>query len=107
MSSPPRRYKSRRASAHRSGARRIRRLVHLWTAQCEDHLGHDGDGDLLGTLSADIDADRGMDALDLLVAEAGLLQALRALGVIAPGAQRADIETRRAHGQLQSFIVDV
>src|SRR5262245_3155932 len=106
MSSPPRRYKSRQRR-RRSDARRVCRLVHLWTAQCEDHLGHDRDGDLLRTLSANIDADRRMDAPDLLVAVAGLLQALRALGVIAPGAQRAHVETLRAHGQLQSFIVDV
>src|SRR5262249_10582569 len=85
---------------HRSGARRVRRLVHLWTPQREDHLGHDGDGDLLGALSANIDADRAMDALDLFVAESSLLQALRALGVIAPRAQRADIKALRAHREL-------
>ena len=41
-----------------SGARRVCRFVHLGTAQGEHQLGHDGDGDLLRALGADVDADR-------------------------------------------------
>ena len=41
------------------------------------------------------------------LAEAGLLEALRALGMIAPGAQRADVEAVRAHGELQRLVVDM
>ena len=48
-----------------------------------------------------------MDAGDLLLAEAGIRQSLRALGVIAPGAQRADVEAVRAHGELQGLVVDM
>src|SRR6476659_7592779 len=73
-----------------SSARGVCRLVHLGAAQCEHQLGHDGDGDLLRALGADVDADRRMDAFDLGVGETGLLQALGALGVVAPGAERAD-----------------
>ena len=88
-------------------ARRVCRLVHLGPAQGEHQLGHDGDGDLLRALRADVDADRRVDARDLVVAEAGRLQALGALGVVAPGAERADVEAVRAHGELERLVVDV
>src|SRR5215510_14743574 len=82
-------------------------LVFLGPAQCQHQLRHDGDGDLLRRLGADIEADRAMDAGDFRVAEAGRLEALLALGMVAIGTERADVETGGAHGELQRFVVNV
>src|SRR6185503_21376128 len=65
---------------------------HPRSAQAEHHLRHDGHRDLWRALRADVDADRAMHARDLVVGEAGILQALRALGMGPLGAQRADVE---------------
>ena len=60
-------------------------------ARTADDLGQDGDGGLLRRVRADVEADRPRDALELLVADARLAQAVAALLLRAAGAERADV----------------
>ena len=63
-----------------------------------DHLGGDGDGDLLGVLSLDGDADRQVQLVDLLLRKALLLQASAYKGRLATRTQATQIRGLGAHG---------
>ena len=72
-----------------------------------DDLAQDRHGDLGRRLGADVEADRAVDAGELLVGDAGLGQPLLALGMGAPAAQRADIEGIRLERRLERRIVEL
>ena len=63
-----------------------------------DHLGGDGDGDLLGVLGLDGNADRQVQLVDLVLRKALLLQAGAHKGRLAARAQTAQLGRLGAHG---------
>ncbi|CCV13370.1 hypothetical protein MESS4_550043 [Mesorhizobium sp. STM 4661] len=76
-------------------------------AEGVNRLREDGDGDLSRACGTNIEADRRVDAGDLIGGGAQGQQALDALGVCLAAAERTDIETVGVERRLQREIVDL
>jgi hypothetical protein len=72
-----------------------------------DDLGGDGDGCLLGGVGAEVEADRGVQAGELVVGYADCAQGVEAVVMGASGAHDADVADREVEGQVQEGDVEL
>src|SRR5947208_11618653 len=74
---------------------------------CSDDLGDDADGDLLGSVGADGQANRCVEARELLFGHAILAQARQPLRVGPGAAERANVAGRAGQRDLERGVVEL